>query len=156
MPHHLIKQGTDSRLLQISRNFTHGVGNVCKEPYPSPWKQARQLTLKHQKLPTGFPKALSGERQVQKASGIWRRNLQFDWSKHFNWGSLGLPALISTGSPCLVSEVHTTFLKSVILSLNLNFKVAYAALGNNTQLTIFSNLITFYLWETAWYQYTIP
>lgn len=69
MLHHLKNHGADSRLLQSSRNFTHGVWNVCEEPYPSPWKQARERTLKHVKPPPGFSE--SSPKREGSTEGKW-------------------------------------------------------------------------------------
>lgn len=69
MLHHLKNQGTYTRLLRISRNFTHDVLNVCKEPNPSPWKQARELTLKNMQLQTEFSK--NSLRREESTEGKW-------------------------------------------------------------------------------------
>lgn len=42
MLHHLMKQGTDTKLLRISRNFTGDVSNACKEPNPSSLKAGKK------------------------------------------------------------------------------------------------------------------
>lgn len=154
MPHLLINQGCCR-----SPGISHMVLGMCvRNPILLPGSR-------QENSPWNTWNLQQGSQKVSQEWGKYRRQVQFGggifcltWSKPFNWGSLGLPVLISTGmkSPCFVSEVHTAILKSVILSLRLNFQVSYAALGKNTQLTIFSNLMTFYLRETTCYQYTIP
>lgn len=157
MPHHLKNQGADSRLPQRTRNFTHGVWN----PIPLPGSRQENSPWNTWNPHQGSQRALPGEREVQKASGIWRRNLLFDMEQTLYWGSLGLPALISTGmkNPCFASEVHTTILKSVPLSLNLRLTKIFKflmLLWVKHSAQHFVQLMTFYLWEITWYQDTIP
>lgn len=59
------------------------LGMSVRNSIPLPGSRQRELILKHMKPPIGFPKALSGEREVQKASGIWMRNLLFDMEQTF-------------------------------------------------------------------------
>lgn len=54
---------------QISRNFTHGVGNVCKELYPSPWKQAKRTHPETHETSNRVPK--SSLRREGSTEGKW-------------------------------------------------------------------------------------
>jgi len=51
----------------VSRNFTHDVLNVCKEPNPSSWKQAREVILKSMQLESS-QRAL---RREESSEGKW-------------------------------------------------------------------------------------
>lgn len=94
----VLHQGTDTRLLCISRNFTHDVLNVCEEPKPSPWKQARKLTLKNMQLQTEFSK--SSLRRKESTEG--KLDLEEESSDVIVWDEANLLTRESLGQPVLI------------------------------------------------------